>query len=109
MWNQGWNIYDSYVASGNKHPTKDDRTFNESLLGAVGIKVKTFDKEKMKMRVRYKYQNQMESLQKKMKKMSANRQGGRINKQDYENEMSRLTKELKRIQKEAQEALRKAK
>ena len=109
LWNQGWNIYDSYVASGNKHPTKDDRTFNESLLGAVGIKVKTFDKEKMKMRVSYKYQNQMESLQKKMKKMSANRQGGRINKEDYENEMSRLTKELKRIQKEAQEALRKAK
>jgi hypothetical protein len=51
----------------------------------------------------------MESLQKKMKKMSANRQGGRINKEEYENEMSRLTKELKRIQKEAQEALRKAK
>ena len=107
LWNQGWNIYDSYVASGRKHPTKDDRTLNESLLGAVGIKVKTYDEDKMAMRVSYKYQNKMKSLEAKIKKMSANKQGGRIDKDSYDKSMKRLTSELKRIQGEAKEAMKK--
>ena len=109
LWNQGWNIYDSYVAGGKSHPTKDDRTLNESLLGAVGIKVKTYDEDKMAMRVSYKYQNKMKSLEAKIKKMVGNKQGGRINKEDYDADMKRLTSELKRIQKEASQAMKKAK
>ena len=109
FWNQGWNIWDSYEASGKKHPTKDDRTLNESLLGAVGIKVKTYDEDKMSMRVSYKYQNKMKSLEAKIKKMSANKQGGRIDKDSYDKSMKRLTSELKRIQGEAKEAMKKVK
>ncbi len=46
MWHQAWNIWDAYEADGRKHPTKDDRTLNEAMLGALGIKVKTYDEKK---------------------------------------------------------------
>jgi len=107
LWNQGWNIYDAYAASGKEHPTKDDRSLNESLLGAVGIKVKTYNEEKSTMRVNFKYQNRIESLTKKMKKLAGNRQGGRIDKEDFDKDMKRLRKELNRIQKEASQAIKK--
>ena len=110
FWNQGWNIWDAYESGGKKHPTKDDRTLNEALLGAVGIKVKTYDEKKMKMRVNYKYQNRISSLTKKIKKMVANKKGGRSTPfTDYDKEMDRLKAELKKISKEAREALKKAK
>ena len=108
LWNQGWNIYDSYRANGQKHPTKDDRTLNESLLGAIGIKVKTFDEDKMRMRVAYKYKNQIDSLTKKIRKMAGNKAGGRMSSDSYDKEIERLRKELKRIQGEAGQALKKA-
>jgi hypothetical protein len=107
LWNQGWNIYDAYAAGGKEHPTKDDRTLNESLLGAIGIKVKTYNEEKSAMRVSFKYKNRIESLTKKMKQLAANRQGGRIDKEDFDKDMKRLRTELNRIQKEASQALKK--
>lgn len=107
LWNQGWNIYDAYAAGGKEHPTKDDRTLNESLLGAIGIKVKTYNEEKSAMRVSFKYKNRIESLTKKMKKLAANRQGGRVDKEDFDKDMKRLRTELNRIQKEANQALKK--
>ena len=110
MWNQGWNIWDAYESGGKRHPTKDDRTLNESILGAMGIKVKTYDEKKMKMRVNYKYQNKISSLTKKIKKMVANKKGGRKTPfTDYDKELDRLRAELKKISKEAREALKKAK
>ena len=109
MWNQGWNIWDSYKSNGQRHPTKDDRTLNESLLGAIGIKVKTYDEKKMKMRVGYKYKNKIDSLTKKIRKMAGNKAGGRIDSASYDKEIERLRKELKRIQGEAGQALKKVK
>ena len=108
-WNQGWNIWNSYVSEGKRHPTKDDRTLPEALLGGVGIKVKTYDEKKMATRVHYKYQNKIESLTKKIRKMVANKAGGRIQSDSYDKEINRLRSELKKISKEAQEALRKSK
>lgn len=109
MYNQGINIWDSYVASGQQHPTKDDRTFNEALLGAIGIKVKEYDLDKATLRVNYKYKNRIDSLTAKIRKMTANKKGGRINADKYNKEMDRLKSELKKIQLEAREALKKAK
>ena len=109
FWNQGWNIWDSYQANGKRHPTKDDRTLNESLLGAIGIKVKTYDEKKMKMRVGYKYKNTIDSLTKKIRKMAGNKAGGRMSSASYDKEIERLRKELKRIQGEAGQALKKVK
>ena len=108
FWNQGWNIWDSYQANGKRHPTKDDRTLNESLLGAIGIKVKTYDEKKMKMRVGYKYQNRIDSLTRKLRKKVADKKGGRVKDDSYNAEVKRMQSELKRISKEAKEALRKA-
>jgi hypothetical protein len=64
----------------------------------------------MKMRVNYKYQNKISSLTKKIKKMVANKKGGRSTPfTDYDKELDRLRAELKKISKEAREALKKAK
>lgn len=109
FYHQGFSIYNAYQANGQRHPTKNDKSLNESILGALGIKVQTYDEQKMKMRVNYKYQNKISSLNKKINRMARNRAGGRIDNDKYKSEMMRLKKELKRISKEAQEALRKAK
>ncbi len=66
-------------------------------------------RKKMKMRVNYKYQNKISSLTKKIRAMSANKKGGRIDSESYRKEMNRLTSELKKISKEAKEALKKSK
>ena len=108
FFNQGRNIWDSYKANGQRHPTKDDRTLNESLLGAIGIKVKTYDEKKMKSRVSYKYQNKLSSLEKKLKQKARDRKGGRIDNESYKKESERIKKELRRISKEAKEALKRA-
>ena len=108
FYHQGFSVYNAYQANGQRHPTKNDKTLNESLLGAVGIKVQTYDEKKMKSRVNYKYQNKISSLKKKMNRMARDRKGGRVDNDKYKSEMMRLKKELKRISGEAKEALRKA-
>jgi len=109
MWNQYWNIYDAYQSGGQRHPTKDDRTMGEALAQTVGIKLKTYDEEKMSMRVHYKYQNKIDSLTKKIRKMVSNKAGGRVSSESFDKEISRLKVQLKKLQKEAREAMKKAK
>ena len=108
FFHQGFSIYNAYQSSGQRHPTKDDKSLNEALLGAIGIKVKTYDEQKMKMRVNYKYQNKISSLNKKINRMARDRAGGRVDNDKYKAEMTRLKKELKRISKEAGQALKRA-
>ncbi len=108
FFHQGFSIYNAYQANGKRHPTKDDKSLNEALLGAIGIKVKTYDEQKMKMRVNYKYQNKISSLNKKINRMARDRAGGRVDNDKYKAEMTRLKKELKRISKEAGQALKRA-
>ena len=108
FFHQGFSIYNAYQSSGQRHPTKDDKSLNEALLGAIGIKVKTYDEQKMKMRVNYKYQNKISALNKKINRMARNRAGGRVDNDKYKAEMTRLKKELKRISKEAGQALKRA-
>jgi hypothetical protein len=107
MYNQGVNIWDAWSASGQQHPTKDDRTFNEALLGGIGIKVKQYDVDKATLRVNYKFKNRIDSLTAKIRQMTANKKGGRMNSEKYNKEIDRLKKELKKIQLEAREALKK--
>jgi len=109
MWNQYWNIHDAFESGGKRHPTKDDRTITEAMLNTIGIKVKTYDEKKMKTRVHYKYQNKIDSLNKKIRKMMANKKGGRIDSASFDKDLDRLKAELKKISKEAREALKKAK
>lgn len=108
MYNQGVNIWDAWSASGKEHPTKDDRTFNESLLGAVGIKVKQYDVDKATLRVNYKFKNRIDSLTSKIRQLSANKKGGRMSSESYDKEMDRLKREIKKIQIEAKKALKKS-
>ena len=108
MYNQGVNIWDAWSASGKEHPTKDDRTFNESLLGAIGIKVKQYDVDKATLRVNYKFKNRIDSLTSKIRQMSANKKGGRMSSESYDKEMDRLKREIKKIQIEAKKALKKS-
>jgi predicted RNase H-like nuclease (RuvC/YqgF family) len=109
MWNQYWNIYEAYVSEGKSHPTKDDRTMGEALAQTIGIKIKTYDEKKMKTRVHFKYQNKITSLTNKIKKMVRDKAGNRIGGESYDKEIERLKAELKKIQKEAKQALKKAK
>ena len=90
---------------GRRHPSKDDYTKGEALLGAIGIKLKEFDLPKMASRVSYKYKNRMQSLIAVARKNTANYQGGRIEKEDYLKEIKRIERELNTISKEANEAL----
>jgi hypothetical protein len=108
FFHQGFSIYNAYQANGKRHPTKDDKTLNEALLGAIGIKVKTYDEKKMKMRVGYKYQNKIDSLTRKIRKKVADNKGGRVNSDSYNEELKRMQKELRRISKEAKQALKRA-
>jgi hypothetical protein len=109
MWNQYWNIYEAYVSEGKSHPTKDDRSMGEALAQTIGIKIKSYDEKKMKTRVYYKYQNKIDSLTSKIKKKVRDKAGGRVSGESYDKEIERLKAELKKIQKEAKQALKKAK
>ena len=90
---------------GKAHPSKDDYTKGEALLGAIGIKVKEFNTPKMTSRVGFKYKNRMQSLTAKTRKLTADFYGGRIEKEDYRADIKRIEMELRKIAIEANEAL----
>ena len=79
------------------------------MLNTIGIKVKTYDEKKMKSRVNYKYQNKIDSLNKKINKLMANKKGGRIDLESFDKDLDRLKAELKKLYKEARESLKKVK
>ena len=102
-------VHDAFESNGKRHPTKDDRTVTEAMLNTIGIKVKTYDEKKMKSRVNYKYQNKIDSLNKKINKLMANKKGGRIDLESFDKDLARLKAELKKLYKEARESLKKVK
>ena len=66
-----------------------------------------YDVDKATLRVNYKFKNRIDSLTAKIRQMTANKKGGRMNSEKYNKEIDRLKKELKKIQLEAREALKK--
>jgi len=110
MYHQGKRLMDTIRADGTSHPTKDDASLTEAVLNLIpGIKLKTYDRtqmNKLKMRVGMKYKNRMDSLTKVLSNSYKEYKGGRLSKEDYNKQRTKIKRELKKLQEEARKGLK---